>query len=42
MGLLALFNPGGVVIAMCIQCVKRRDELPQEFVELLSYLAEKT
>ena len=41
MGLAALFNPGGVVIEMYVQCVKRRDELPEDVAELLSYLGKK-
>jgi hypothetical protein len=39
MGLVALFNPGGVVVDMYIQCVKRRDELPDDVKELFFYIA---
>jgi hypothetical protein len=41
MGLAALFNPGGVVIEMCVQCVRRRDELPEDFAELFLYLGKQ-
>jgi hypothetical protein len=38
-GLVALLNPGGVVIEMCVQCVRRRDELPDDIKELFYCLA---
>ena len=39
MGLAALFNPGQVVVETYVQCVKRRDELPNDVKELFSYMA---
>lgn len=39
MGLVGVFNPGGVVVEMYLQCVKRRDELPDDVRELFFYLA---
>ena len=38
LGFCALFNPGGVVMGLCIQCAKKRDELPEDFKELLLHL----
>lgn len=38
LGFCALFNPGEVVMGLCIQCAKKRDELPEDFKELLLHL----